>query len=687
MSKRKRKQRQRKLPSKKPVQKSRTSLPASGASQSGRNWWFVGSSLVALFTVLGFWWLSSSTSSNSKPAALAISSDSNLEDAGRSAQSTKSQVPASTNPSTLAASQSDLDTVDLADDIITGRALRQTDDASRLIDPEADGWETETFSEQTSSQLQLISQFLYRSKAIDLVTIADLVSTEFRCTSLRPESLEEVMRDEVTRVRRFPSNAKDVDLSTHQGASGLVGALRELQRAFGKSVQPKFKLKVHRVYSKGSKSFTEVWVEGTARSQEQATQITALWTCQWDTKTDGLPRLDSIEVTKHEETSAKVPDGGTWLVDCTEAVLGKNSSYRRELSYDCDHWVSRLDHRLMVSRFGHHGLAVGDVNGDGLDDLYICQPGGLPNRLYLHQQDGTVRDISSNSGVDFLDYTSSAILADLDNDGDQDLLLGTMAALLLFENDSHGVFTPRAILTESPRATSIVLADYDNDGRLDIYACRYRMNHLQLGQFPLPDPYHDANNGGRNVLYRNEGAWKFSDVTDQVGLDAQNTRFSLAAAWDDVDNDGDPDLYVANDFGRNCLYRNEEGYFQNIAAEAGVEDLASGMSVTWSDFNHDGLSDLYVSNMFSSAGNRIAYQRQFAQGATHQQRSLLQRHAQGNTLFQNLGDGTFRDVSLQAGVNMGRWAWASLFVDINNDSWDDLLVVNGQISTDDTGDL
>ena len=167
--------------------------------------------------------------------------------------------------------------------------------------------------------------------------------------------------------------------------------------------------------------------------------------------------------------------------------------------------------------------------------------------------------------------------------------------------------------------------------------------------------------GARNRLLRNEGNWAFTDVTAETGLDAHNTRFSFSAAWEDYDNDGDLDLYVANDFGRNNLYRNDNGYFTDAAAEAGVEDIAPGMSVTWGDYNRDGHADIYVSNMFSAAGNRIAFQDRFQPRLDTTDRALFQRHARGNSLFLSRGDGTFSDTSIASGATMGRWAWAIPF--------------------------
>ena len=189
------------------------------------------------------------------------------------------------------------------------------------------------------------------------------------------------------------------------------------------------------------------------------------------------------------------------------------------------------------------------------------------------------------------------------------------------------------------------------------------------------------------MLIRNDGDWRFRDATRESGLDENNRRWSYAASWEDYDNDGDQDLYVANDYGRNCLYQNVGGRFHDVARKAGVEDIASGMSVSWGDYNGDGRMDLYVGNMFSSAGGRVTFQRNFKADASSEEKKHLQRLARGNTLFRNRGDGTFDDVSQAAGVTMGRWAWSSEFVDINNDGWEDIVVANGHVTGDATGDL
>ncbi len=397
--------------------------------------------------------------------------------------------------------------------------------------------------------------------------------------------------------------------------------------------------------------------------------------------------LNSLASESYEELRATRQR--RWFTDCTVSVLGPNESLARQLDVGLERWAGRLEERLGFHDSGRHGIAVGDVNNDGLEDVYLCQTGGLPNRLFVQQPDGTAVDQSQLAGVDWLDPTASALLIDLDNDGDQDLVLATPTLLLVMSNDGSGQFAVTARLAVGVDVKSISAADYDADGDLDLYACVDLADGKSGRQQAFV--YHDANDGGRNTLYRNdcgaETPWAFTDVTEEVGLDVHNRRHSLAAAWGDYDNDGDLDLYVANDYGQNCLYRNDGGRFTDVAVEAGVVDHGSGMSVCWGDYNLDGNLDLYVGNMWSSAGNRIATQPGFRPAGGTTTRDLYRRFAKGNTLFENDGAGGFREVGGDLGVEVARWAWSSLWADINNDGWQDILVANGYLTSEDSKDL
>ena len=342
----------------------------------------------------------------------------------------------------------------------------------------------------------------------------------------------------------------------------------------------------------------------------------------------------------------------------------------------------RLDVDVGVGLLGHHGVAVADVNGDGLEDLYLCQPGGVPNQLWLRLPGGQFMEAARGGGLDLVDATTSALFVDLDGDADLDVVLGLASGVVVLARTELGYVEAERF--ERSGITSLTAADINMDGRLDVYACAYA-NPYDGSTFPLP--YHDAENGQANLLIANvtEEPDKLilGDATEETGLDRAGSRFSFAATFEDVDDDGDPDLYVANDFGRNALYiNNGTGYFRNLAAELGVEDVAAGMGAAFADMDRDGQVDLYVSNMESSAGRRITSQRAFQGEADEATLSLFRRHAKGNSLFLRAPDGGFVESGL---ATAGHWAWGGIPVDLDGNGWLDLFVPNGFVSAERPG--
>ncbi len=556
-------------------------------------------------------------------------------------------------------------------------------DAYERIDPMRDGWTTEAFHQAAKSQLDTLAEQLDDPET----AVAINLDPDFATSPWAPsQKIPVETNTKGLTVTRLEADAAPLKPSA-RGPQGLAEAAAAFTALFSEAPKVKFKhYRVEPLDRKNVRSRARLEARGQAAAGEGQAQVTAEWDLLWTaTLTPGLKEIQLAEW----ELATYRGATNTLFEDRTTAVLGANPSYHEQLLRSTDHWRSRLPRSLGLDVVANHGLALGDVNGDRLDDLYLCMQGGLPNRLYLRNPDGTLTDATAGSGVDWLDYCASALIVDFDNDGDRDIVVGQEWRVLFMENLGQARFELAFGLGTVAQTFALAAADYDVDGDVDLYLCGYNTtaDTVRSGAMGEPMPYHDAQNGGANMLLRNDGNWEFNEATAEVGLDQNNNRFSFAAAWEDYDNDGDLDLYVANDYGRNNLYQNNNGRFRDVAGPLGLEDMSSGMSVAWGDYNRDGWMDLYVSNMFSAAGNRITYQRQFKNREEASTKAIFQRHARGNSLFEGIGQGQFRDVSESADVTMGRWAWGSAFVDINNDSWQDLIVANGFITTDDTGDL
>jgi len=378
--------------------------------------------------------------------------------------------------------------------------------------------------------------------------------------------------------------------------------------------------------------------------------------------------------------------------DVTAAVFEKTPAFREQLLQGVPYWRSRLDPASGIDLYGSNGIAVGDVDGDGVDEVYICQPGGLPNKLFKFREDGTLADISEAWGVDILDDTSCALFLDLRNSGRQDLVVlrGSGPVLLLNDGRPFRIQKDAFRFATLPQGgfTGMAAADFDRDGKLDLYLCCY-VYFQSEAQYTYASPYHDAQNGPPNFLFRNklnaDGSGFFEDCTAETGMNENNNRFSFAPAWCDFNEDGWPDLYVANDFGRKNLYVNHQGRFRDKAAEAGVEDIGPGMSAAWFDYDGDGRADLYVANMWTDAGQRLVQDEHF--GPAQEAPGAYKQHTMGNSLFRNRGDGKFEDVTTQQQVGFGRWAWAADGHDFDNDGHPEIFTTCGMLTNESKTDL
>ncbi|MCH7766845.1 MAG: VCBS repeat-containing protein [Acidobacteria bacterium] len=327
------------------------------------------------------------------------------------------------------------------------------------------------------------------------------------------------------------------------------------------------------------------------------------------------------------------------------------------------------------SLFAWNGAAAGDFNNDGWMDLFVTGP--RRSYLYLNQGNGRFRDASSEAGLEGLHAGVAPLALDFDNDGDQDIFISAVGPQMLLENrlvpDGKLVFRdvslPAGVAREAI-GISATVGDVNADGYPDIYVACY--NNLGPVEF---NSFYRATNGTPNLLFINQGDGTFREEAEPWGV--ADRRWSYAAQFADVNADGQLDLYVANDAGENGLFINKGDRFVEEAVERGVLDPGYGMGVSFADYNNDGLLDLHVTNMSSTAGNRILG-RVFPNTGPGQ--NVFIKIAAGNSLYENTGNGYFRDVTAEVGPFPGSWAWGGGFFDFDNDGWEDLYTPNGFIS-------
>jgi len=546
---------------------------------------------------------------------------------------------------------------------------------------EFDGWGSEVLHDLAKAEIKKFAKGIAH-RGFD--HLRDLFDRDFSgMTVLRPKQFDLLLDDGFTVAKR--ASGFDGKLYSAKAVAGLG---RALTSPFDDGVEIHPFVKIISVDVHNDDLFsTEVLGHFSAPTSTGGRfQQNIQWNVEWRVRSEGgkkVVRMFALRASFYEEVKTRAP----LLADVTGAVFADMAHFRAEYLHGVNEYMDMTDRLIGNSFIGAQGFAVGDVNNDGRDDIYVCQQGGLPNRLFMHSKDGRARDRTQASGVGFLDNSRSALFLDLDNDGDQDLVVAVGANLMVCWNDGAGNFPDLTPVQGEGQdeVYSLSAADIDLDGDLDLYGVRYTAGGLIGG---VPTPYHDANNGASNMFWRNLGDRKFALATAEVGLDENNTKFSLSSLWEDFDDDGDLDLYVTNDFGHNNLYQNEGGKFRDIAIEIGASDLAAGMGISAADIDGDGDMDYHISNMFSSAGRRIVPQSgQFMKGKQEAVHEHYLRHARGNTLLENLGDGTFKDITLDAGIAVGGWAWGARMGDLSGDGLPDIYSPNGFVTNTDTHDL
>ena len=572
---------------------------------------------------------------------------------------------------------------------IAGRMLAPSAFANELrqkIDPRRDGWTSEVSALSIETQLRTCVEQLLRGNGAPLDAWSALLAPGFRgATELFAAQRKQVFDDGTLRVED-PASALS---STPSAAAEFPAQLGRWRAALAGLPFESLDLHVNAidVLPQGG-VHTRIGLRVSARQGERGLQQNLVWDARWSTAADGSePRLEELVLVESQFVFAL----HAVFHELTREVFGGLPCWPEELLRGANDYHLHQDRLSKQPMLGMHGIAIGDLDGDGLEDVYLGQPGGQPNRLFLRQKDGSVRDASVEAGVALLDNTGPVLIADLDGDGHEDLAIGIGGSILVRWNDGHGHLLDGVPLTrmlpggipDTQEITSMGAADVDNDGDLDLYACRYVAGGVIGG---ASVPYYNAENGARDLFWRNDGGHHFTEALEEVGLSEHTERFGLALYFEDFDEDGWVDLYVVNDFGRNCLYKNDHGHFHDVAPALGIEDQAAGMGADMADVDGDGLLDLYVTNMHSPAGGRIASQPGFMPEHPETRPDYV-RHARGNTLLRAKGAGTFEDISDVARVSPAGWAWGSRFLDWSNSGWPSIFVPNGFVSNYDHSDL
>jgi len=329
------------------------------------------------------------------------------------------------------------------------------------------------------------------------------------------------------------------------------------------------------------------------------------------------------------------------------------------------------------------GVAFYDYDHDGWLDIFLVNgwrlegfPAGQEptSHLFKNNRDGTFTDITAKAGLLHSGWGQAVCVGDYDNDGFDDLFVTYFGKNVLYHNNGNGTFTDvseKAGVAGNGKRwnTGCAFVDYDRDGHLDLFVANYIDLDLKTAPVPESGPClykgimvacgPPGLNGGKNILYHNNGDGTFTDVSEKSGILKANGTFGLGVLTADLDNDGWPDIYVANDSTASALYQNKKnGTFIDVALESGCALSAdgkpqAGMGISAADYDLDGNLDLVKTNF---AGDTPS-------------------------LYHNLGGANFEDSTYQAGLGKHTQylGWGCGFFDIDNDGWPDILLCNGHV--------
>lgn len=329
------------------------------------------------------------------------------------------------------------------------------------------------------------------------------------------------------------------------------------------------------------------------------------------------------------------------------------------------------------------GVAFYDYDNDDWLDIFVVNGSrleGFPagseptSHLFRNNRDGTFTDVTAKAGVGRSGWGQGVCVGDYDNDGWEDLFVTYYGKNVLYHNNGDGTFTDvsqkAGVAGKGARwNTGCSFVDYDRDGRLDLFVANYIDMDLATAPVPESGPClykgvlvacgPPGLQGGKNILYHNNGDGTFTDVSETAGIFRANGTYGLGVLTADFDNDGWPDIYVANDSTASALYHNKKnGTFEDIAIEAGCAlspdgKPQAGMGVSAADYDLDGNLDLVKTNF---AGDTPS-------------------------LYHNLGGGNFEDATFTAGLGAHTQflGWGCGFLDFDNDGWPDILICNGHV--------